>query len=619
MLRSSCSFLLLAASLSACVVAGGEDTRLFSAEGTLVSTEAVLSKAEADAGTEVQVTCMAKWSDGKTSPLADSAIEVRPSESVTIEAPRLVIDTAGTYAVTCPATGAEAKPSTLVIRAGDAARLIATITPSTLPVGERATVTCMAQDAFGNARSGDLAAIASTSISGAPVQGMQVQGLVPGAYGVRCIVGRLVSADAALTVIAGAPVRLIASLDRYEVRAGERVTVTCQAEDVGSNLVSINAEIRVDVTPASIDATGLTPATATVHHVSCALPAATLESVPVDLTVRPGLPASLHITEVIPTKPIYARNEPVELRVRMLDGYMNEVPAATIEVTATPALAALSAGNAGAVLLGNGPIPLTARVTSPTFEGRVVEDTTTVIVDGTPPEIMIDYPARAEIVAASPSQALTIRGHVTDALTSVTSISVNGQSVTPGRGGSFTAVVSPSWGINVIEAIAVDEVGNTRSLSQAFELGSRFRAASPARVNAARIDDGMMLHIGAAALDDNNADVDDLATIARLAVERIDVRSLIPSPVTNFHSDCSIPFIDITGNLRLYVDAVRYASPSFDFTPIQGGLRLRVEMTNVRVDLHTSGDVCEIGMGLSGSATASRIVCLLYTSPSPRD
>src|SRR5437868_593807 len=136
MSRSSSSFLLLAASLSACVEAGGDDTRLFSAVGTLVSTEAVLSKVEADAGTEVQVTCMAKWPDGKTTPLADSAIEVRPADSVTIESPRLVIDRAGTYAVTCPAPGAEATPSTLVITAGAAARLIATVTPSTLPVGE---------------------------------------------------------------------------------------------------------------------------------------------------------------------------------------------------------------------------------------------------------------------------------------------------------------------------------------------------------------------------------------------------------------------------------------------------------------------------------------------------
>jgi len=589
---------------------GGNGNKLFPAEKSLVGTEAQVSAAAVDAGIKVAITCLGRYGDGHVEPLELSrvSLEATPASGVTISEGSLVGQTAGDYEIRCVLAGTEAKPAPITIRAGAAAAIYASVTPTTLPVGHSAQVDCRVEDAFGNLRRGDPVEVTSGSNVGAPVRGLEIRGMVPGEYDVRCTLDSLISDRVLLTVVPGEPMALSASLDRYEVRAGERVEVYCLATDVGGNRVPVVAELRVDLAPASIDASGLVPAIAAPHHIRCALPSSNLESSPVELTVSAGLPAELHIVEVLPVKPVYARNEQIELRVRLLDAWMNEVPAATIAVTAVPAIAALSAGSGKAILIGNGMIPLIASVSSPTYEGRVVEDTTSVTVDGTPPEIVIDFPARAEIVTAAPGQRLTIRGHVTDAATSVSSLAINGTPVSVGAGGAFTASMVPSWGVNLIEATAVDDVGNTRALAQSYELASRYRRASAQAVTAGRITDGIVLHLGASAIDDNNADVDDLATIARLAVERIDLRTLIPSPVTNFHSDCSIPFVSITGDLRLYVDAVRYASPNFDITPIPGGLHLRAEISNVGVDLHTSGDVCEIGIGLSGSAHADRIV-----------
>lgn len=589
---------------------GGSGNKLFPAEKSLIGTEAQVSAAAVDAGIKVAITCLGRYGDGHVEPLelARVSLEAAPASGVTITEGSLIGQTAGDYEIRCVLAGAEAKPAAVTIRAGAAAAIYASVTPTTLPVGQNAQVGCRVEDAFGNSRAGDPVEVTSSSNVGAPVTGLEIRGMVPGEYDVRCTLDSLISDRVLLTVVPGAPVALSASLDRYEVRAGERVEVYCLATDVGGNRVPVVADLLVDLVPASIDASGLVPAIAAPHHIRCALPASNLESTPVELTVSAGLPAELHILEVLPVKPVYARNEQVELRVRLLDAWMNEVPAATIAVTAVPAIAALSAGSSKAILIGNGVIPLIASVSSPTHEGRVVEDTTSVTVDGTPPEIVIDFPARAEIVTAAPGQRLTIRGHVTDAATSVSSLAINGTPVSVGAGGAFTTSMVPSWGVNLIEATAVDDVGNTRALAQSYELASRYRRASAQAVTAGRITDGIVLHLGASAIDDNNADVDDLATIARLAVERIDLRTLIPSPVTNFHSDCSIPFVSITGDLRLYVDAVRYASPNFDITPIPGGLHLRAEISNVGVDLHTSGDVCEIGIGLSGSAHADRIV-----------
>lgn len=606
--------LLPAVVLHATLVGGcadsGDDPLIFPAAPELVRVTTALSVAEAEAGTPVIVTCTGAWSDGHQAPLPVAGLTLVPTTGLAADGDRITADRSGTYQVSCQAEGAASiTPATLTVRAGAAARLVASLDRSTIAVGEAARVTCRVEDALGNAREAEAGVVVeSSSRNGAPVQGAEVRGAIPGAYTVRCVLDRLASENVALAVVEGTPVSVRAALDRYEVLAGERVTVHCLAQDVGGNTVTVGAEIRVDVTPLSADATGLTPSVATPHHITCALPALSLESAPVELTVRPALPAELTVVEVIPTRAIYARNEVVELRLVIRDAFANEVPAANVEITALPTFAAAPAGPRQVSLLGDGLVPLTARVTSPTHQGRTVEGTITVRVDGAAPELVITFPARGEIVAATPGQPLTVRGTVTDVGTGVTSLAIGGQPVTIGAGGAFSTVITPKWGINVIEATAVDDAGNTRALAQSFELGSRFRRASPSRIGTARIDDGIVLRIGRTALDDDAPDVDDLATIARLAVERIDLAALIPSPATTYRSDCSIPFVSITGALRLYVDDVRYASPSFDFTPIAGGLRLRVQVSNADVDVHTSGDVCDIGVGLNGSARASRIV-----------
>lgn len=605
--RVRLSTMVVLGALAAACADGSDEPALHAAPPTLVGTRALVSPAEVEAGAPGEVRCVGVWSDGSEAPLDSATVIVAPSGGVTVEARRLVATVVGTYAVTCAQDTLPTTPASWTVRAGPAARVVATVARGVLPVGETSDVTCRVEDAQGNARE-DATTVGSSSRNGAPVTDHQVRGAIPGEYTVYCEAGRLSSAAVPLIVVPGTPVVLRASLDRYEVRAGEHVTVYCQAEDVGGNRVDVRAEVRVDVTPDSTDATGLVPARAVPHQIRCALPAQGLESAPVELTVRPGLPAELTVTEVLPAQPIYGKGETIELGVRMRDVFGNDVPAANVEITSMPSTAVQPAGVRQVRLLGNGNIPLTARVTSPTHEGRVVEGSVTITLDGAPPVLVITSPARGAIVSATPGQVLTVRGEVTDATTSVTSLSVNGRPVTVARDGSFSTTMVPSWGLNVIEATAVDDVGNTRALSQSFELASRYRRASPSRIATARIDDGLLLRLGRTALDDNNADVDDLATIARLAVEQVDLATLIPSPVTTYNSDCSIPFVTIRGALRLYVDDVRYASPTFDFTPIAGGLRLRVEVNNAVVDLHTSGDVCDVGVGLSGSARATRIV-----------
>lgn len=603
--------------VSACSCDGeGEGPQLFDAVPELVALEARLSAAEVIAGGTVVVECAGIYDDGTTKVLAageaelaidpGAGLERRALEGTGLE---LVARVAGRYTVRCEqAAVTDSRSATLTVTPGAAVRIVASLDRTTSAAGEPVTVSCAIEDAEGNASDAPAASIDSRPARGVTVSGRTVTGDRPGLYEISCALDALPQVPAMLAVTAGTPVSIVATLDRYTVLAGERVAVTCTLEDALGNDVPVDTDFTVTPAPATADEDGFVPHAAGEYAVACVLASPPLTSAPVALTVNPGLPATIEITGVVPMKAVYGRTELVELTTDIRDAYGNVVPAATLVVSGNPQTAAVPSGGARALLVGDGQVELIVRVSSPTHQNLEVSDSITLTVDGTPPQIEILFPARAQIVTAAPGVALQIRGRVTDAMSPVTSLTVNGAMVSVGSNGEFTTSMTPAWGVNLIEASASDGAGNVRGLAQTYELASSYRRAGPGRITSGRIMDGLIAHLGPAAFDDNNADVDDLATIARLAIQNMNIRSLIPSPVTTFNSDCSIPFVTIRGALRLYVDDVRFGAPIIDITPVNGGLRLRVEVPAVQVALHTAGDVCDIGVGLSGSASATRIV-----------
>jgi hypothetical protein len=596
--------LLIAA---ACSEEGNGNT-IHKVEHRLLQIEAKLDRPSIAAGARAKVECVGSYTDGSVSNVTDAVVSVSPTNGVEVSGFELRGVRVGTYTVTCTKDDAEKKTAELVVRDGAPAQIIALLAQSEAPAGIPVEVRCYVEDAEGNRTESSTANVESQPGRGMNVSGRQITGERPGTYSVSCTQDALPSVPATITITAGAPVSITATLDRYTVLAGERVEVRCTLSDAYGNDVAIPAAFSATPSPASSDDQGFVPTTAGEYAVVCELASAGLRSDPVALTVNPGLPAMIEIVDVLPNKPIYGRTDAVELVVSLHDAYGNEVPAASTVVASVPQEAAVPSGPRSVVLIGDGSVELVIAVSSPTHQNTAVTDSVSLIVDGTPPEIEIQFPSRAEIVTAQPGVPITIRGRVTDTVSPIGAVMVNGQMASVDASGGFTARMTPEWGINVIDANAADSAGNTRSLIQSFELASEYRRAGPTQIVAGRIMDGIIAHLGQAALDDNNSDVDDLATIARLAVERLDINALIPDPVTTFNSDCSVLFVTIRGSLRLYVDNVTFGRPIIDINAIPGGLRVRVEVPNIYVAMHTSGDVCDIGLGLSGSATASRVV-----------
>jgi hypothetical protein len=580
----------------------GSEICLFK-ERTATQVETILSSARIVAGESVTVSCLVRFDDDSSQELAPPDIDVAVTPEVALAGASLAPTQPGTYAVRCALGGTPATPATLVVDAAPASRSITTVDPSTIRSGEKSTARCAIEDRFGN-RTDVASAIDVDPSRGVAVNQLEITGTIAGAYVVSCDADPGVEqVPATLTVTPGDPDRLVALPDPTTATAGDRIAVRCELTDAAGNAIT-TVPVTFDVTPAPAarDDQSFTPTTAGLYDVTCAAVGG-LVSAPVRVTIIAGPPATIEILTVDPALPVYPRATVVELTARVTDAYGNET-GSQWGIESVPIDAAGAAGLHRVTLTGNGSVELHARVAS----DPAVEDVVVLLVDGDLPIVVIDSPARGAIIQGTPGQPVFITGHATDPTSGIASLTIEGAPIPVASDGSFSAVLTGRWGINVFEGLALDEAGNERMFGQSFELASSYRRARDTRITSGRIDDGLMVRLSQAALDDNTSSVDDLATLARLAIQNADLVSLIPNPVTTYNSDCSIPFVSITGSLRLHVDDVTFGTPNIQITAINGGLHLRAEIPNLSVDMHTTGDVCDIGIGVSGTASANLAV-----------
>jgi RHS repeat-associated protein len=147
----------------------------------------------------------------------------------------------------------------------------------------------------------------------------------------------------------------------------------------------------------------------------------------------------------------------------LVTGTVADPVATTVLVNGT--VAVVSGGTFQAtVALSQGANTITATATD--AAGNVTSAGLTVTLDTTPPVVTIAAPASGTQVASSP---VTVSGTIS-ATDPIASLTVNGQSVTPGS--SFTATASLSPGANTITVQATDAAGNTGSAQVTVTLAS---------------------------------------------------------------------------------------------------------------------------------------------------
>lgn len=604
---------LIPLALAAC----GEDPAgngLTKKDAALIVLEARLASSTTKAGESVGVECIGTYDDRSTKSLSppDIKFEIAPeADGSQIVDGEILIERSGVYEIRCTNTVAsEIKPATLTVLAAVPAKAIAQLDRASISSGERVTASCRIEDEDGNLVEGAIATYSAQPAAGLNWNGTQIEGVAAGSYQIFCEASGFdaVQVPATLTVNAGQAANIVVSIADTSVFAGDRVDVACLVTDANDNPLMVETAFEVTPLVTMTDIAGFTPTVVGSYEIVCSVPSTGLTSQPLAMTVAAGLPSRIVINEVVPQKTVYLLSEVVELRARITDAWDNEVLTAQYEATSNPPTSTRFAGRHNIELAVEGAIEAVARVTTPTEGGQEVSASVTLLTDGSPPDVRFDFPARGEIVAGPNGSNITIIGQTTDLLSAVTSMTIGNQPVALDAQGNFQMTFPTNWGINLIEGTVADAAGNSRGFAQSFEYSEYYRRAGDNRISTGRLGDALAVYIGQAVLDDNNSDVDDLATIARLAIQQADLNALIPDPATNYHSDCSVWFVTITGDLRLWVDDVRFGTPIIDITAINGGLRLRAEIPNLHVDLHTTGDVCDVGIGVSGNATATRAV-----------
>lgn len=420
----------------------------------------------------------------------------------------------------------------------------------------------------------------------------QVIGQRSDTYSVTCTAPALGLRDgtpARWDVFPGPPARLVTSLDRSAITAGETVTATCTAEDAVGNPVDVSAA-TVEVLPAGVRALvagrDLTVETAGRLSVGCRLPGV-LETVDAPLAVAPDLPARL-VHNLDPDRSVHRLGSVVGLNARVFDRFDNPVPAAPLSWGLSPTLPDFGEGR----WLGDaeGRYLAQVAVAPPTFENRVLEGEQPFVIDAGGPALACDAPTDGAMLDTSPR---TVRVRVEDVL-GVASLRINGQPATLLGEGLYGLDVNPSFGLNVQEVLAEDAAGN-----QSTTFCSHFAAATYHGEDAP-LADAVQLVLTQRAVDDNlpAVPITSLTDLVRRVIDSDGLRATLDealraqNPIVPNECRVRLPIVGCIARFGAEYRSLTLAGPnSVRATLVPGGLQLVARINNITVRGRSLGTI----------------------------
>ncbi|GMV40416.1 MAG: hypothetical protein AMXMBFR64_21320 [Myxococcales bacterium] len=327
-----------------------------------------------------------------------------------------------------------------------------------------------------------------------------------------------------LVVVKGAPIKVEAKVDPASVGAGEQAQVTCIVTDALGNVLDEPTSVVAEgLTVDDHSISGTTPGTYEVRCVVDEHPK--LENIPGSLVIEAAVPATIELS-VTPVKSIYDPGNNVTFSWVVKDAFGNEIPDAPATLVG-PTEGVKHLQDTKYKLLVDGHHTFTVTLDPP---GPPLSDSLTLIVDGLAPEIVIDWPERGATIQGGATDDVVIQGHIVDA-GGVKSFSINGQPVPLTEDGSFTFPMSPKWGLNLIDAKAVDIADHESRISPTYYYSTAFLSYEGATAGDVKLPDSVALLLGQPFLDDGDHDPahpNDVATLLEMVLSLLDLNSLIP-------------------------------------------------------------------------------------------
>lgn len=551
----------------------------------------------------------------------DATVELDTSTG----APDLVEDTAPDVSVDVAIDVPEAPPR--------AASLETVVTPNPVTAGEPVTVHCQLYDESGQLFVDPEATLPQGSLvpedSFARDDAQQLIALRAGDARATCShagFGLIDPTPAELEIVPGPVHTVVTVLDATRIVAGESVAASCALYDAFGNAIDAATldgavSLVLDQVGDGIEVEGLDARVtrAGIYHASCHVDGAVVE-LGMLLEVVPSLPAAMVVARV-PDQTVYGLGQIVSFETRVLDIFDNVVPDAGLAFDSAPAAQPFGAGRFR--FNAEGTYLITASVTSPTLDDLPVSAQTTVVVNGTGPQIACGSPLDGAMVNRSPGSTLTFTGTVNDP-NGVASVVVNGQPVNVGADGTFSRSLTVRYGINFVDIVAVDGFGEENSTTCAF------LAADTWAGETAYIGNAVSLKMRPSAIDDaNRADaLDSLADILHAVLNSTGLRTtlhnalLAANPLKPMSCDQNVCVFG--GCVCLFESKVTYLSSTINgpntasLSLVSGGISASMTVRNIGARVRVDGTVDTTGWAYVDYVTVNLIFDLTMVSNKPR-
>ena len=217
------------------------------------------------------------------------------------------------------------------------------------------------------------------------------------------------------------------------------------------------------------------------------------------------------------------------------------------------------------------------------------------------PTIKLTYPGRATTWGYTPT--IAVEGEVTSPLGEVSKLTVNGIDV-QANGNSFGMTLPETQhGVNILSAQVTDAAGQATAV-QSFLMGEGFYPVHESPSTDTLVTKGLVVYMGKSLWDDDDlTDVDDVATLAHLVLDNLDVGALIPQPLTSEGEEPGIGWCEWT----VFVYDVTFDVYSVDVKPAPGGVFLSGTLTNLVIDFDAKAPdfLCPDAIGTATAATVT--------------
>jgi len=430
------------------------------------------------------------------------------------------------------------------------------------------------------------------------------------------------------------------TVDVVSVAAGETVTVTCNALDENGDSLAIPEGLSVDAgegTSTEINPEGTFQVTLTMAGdiaITCAL-GELKDTSPETVTVTPG-PAhswSVDTLEGNCLKPGSAYN----VQVAVTDAWDNPVDANSIDVSTVPAGGLVAGTEPNSYTVGNdGDYDVSVTWTGPTTDNATIQAyTATLLVDGTPPTIVLISPERADMLKGGTvaETSVNMDGSVSDVTSGLAEVVLNGETIPHDDAAMSVAIDTTQasvWGMNIVEGHATDVCGNSATLVQSYLRSPYYAAAATNPDPNAVVSSGLIALLTQVIIDDfDSSDVDDLATIAQMILADWDFNDLIPPDqelANKKLKSCSGVVGGSTGYtvVRDPNKNITWSAPKItSLTAKNGSIKLMATIKNAAVPVKATAKImaCVLGIPkitthtLAGNVTVNTATLTMSLSP----